>query len=131
MKRNMELIRKLMLSLEAMPMRYGAILHINPEDFSAEASEYSSDEINYHIHLIVDAGLIDTGNFRPMNGIGFRGFTWSGHDLLDSIRDPEIWGATKGAVDQVGGFSVDLLKALAKGFIKKKIELHTGIDLDL
>jgi hypothetical protein len=32
-------------------------------------------------------------------------------------------------VKKAGGFSLELLSALAKGLIKKKIEEHTGIQL--
>ena len=66
-----------------------------------------------------------------MLGITFAGLTWKGHDFLDQIRDPAIWSATKEGVKKAGGFSVDILKALAKGLIKKKIEEHTGVQLDL
>lgn len=57
--------------------------------------------------------------------------TWQGHDFLDKVRDPEIWHATKEGAKKAGGFSLELLGALAKGFLKKKIEAHTGVDLDL
>jgi hypothetical protein len=63
--------------------------------------------------------------------ITFAGLTWAGHDFLDSVRDSEIWRATKEGAQKAGGFSLELLAALAKGLIKKKIEQHTGIQLDL
>ncbi len=52
-----------------------------------------------------------------------------GHDFLNSIRDPEVWNETKKMVQASGGFTLDLLKDLAKGLIKKKIEDHTGVKL--
>lgn len=52
-------------------------------------------------------------------------------DFLDTIRDPSIWRETKAGAKKAGGFSLDLLKALAKGLVKKKIEQHTGVELDL
>lgn len=64
-----------------------------------------------------------------MSGIGFRALTWAGHDFIDSVRDPETWAKTKKTAAGAGGFTVDLLKDLAKGLIKKKIEEHTGIKL--
>ena len=57
--------------------------------------------------------------------------TWDGCDFLDSVRDDEIWRQTKDGVTKAGGFSLDLMKALAKGLIKKQIETHTGVELDL
>ena len=55
--------------------------------------------------------------------------TWAGHDLLDSVRDPKIWAKTKHGALAAGGFTVDLLKDLAKGFVKKQIEQRTGVTL--
>ena len=52
-----------------------------------------------------------------------------GHDFLDSIRDPDVWDKTKKGALAAGGFAMDLLKKLATGFVKKKIEDSTGIKL--
>ena len=64
-----------------------------------------------------------------MSGIGFRCLTPAGHDFLDSVRDPETWAKTKKAAVGAGGFTLDLLKDLAKGFLKKQIEDRTGVRL--
>ncbi|ARQ13149.1 hypothetical protein NXC12_PD00037 (plasmid) [Rhizobium etli] len=132
MKRDMDLIRLLMLKLEALPMRPGGAYIISHDNDEVQIPEYSGDEIAYHLRLIQQAGFVTSSNFKPMSGgITFSGFSWEGHDFLDSVRDPEIWQKTEGALKQAGGFSLDLAKALAKGFIKKKIEQHTGVELDL
>lgn len=55
--------------------------------------------------------------------------TWEGHDLLDSIRDPETWAKTKKAAARAGGFTVNILRDVAYGIIKKALEDHTGITL--
>lgn len=52
-------------------------------------------------------------------------------EYLDDIRDPDIWRQTKEGANQVGGFSLDVLRALAKGLVKKNIEKHTGVEIDL
>nr|WP_264159203.1 DUF2513 domain-containing protein [Burkholderia vietnamiensis] len=48
---------------------------------------------------------------------------------MDSIRSPEVWAKTKAGALAAGGFTVELLGDLAKGFIKKQIEDRTGIKL--
>jgi hypothetical protein len=78
---------------------------------------------------IRNAGLVDEGGIRPAEGFGFQSLTWEGHDFLDSVRDPKIWAKTKSGALAAGGFTVDLLKELAKGFIKKQIEERTGVKL--
>lgn len=128
MKRDMDLIRELLLKLEALDLRPGAIMHFMPDDEAIQTPGYSPAEIEYHARLLTEAGLIEPGR-GAMQGFIFRALTWAGHDFADSIRDPEIWEKTKKGAMAAGGFTVDLLKDLAKGFIKKKLEDLTGVKL--
>jgi Hypothetical protein (DUF2513) len=129
MKRDMDLIRELLLKLEALPLQRGASAHITPNWEGIAVPGYDVDHIDYHLTQIRNAGLIDEGGIRPAEGIGFRSLTWEGHDFLDSVRDPKIWAKTKSGALAAGGFTVDLLKDLAKGLIKKQIEERTGVKL--
>jgi hypothetical protein len=127
MKRDMDLIRELLLKLEALPLRRGESVHITPGWEGIAVPGYDIDQIDYH--LTQEAGLIDEGGMRAAEGIGFRSLTWEGHDFLDSVRDPKIWAKTKSGALAAGGFTVDLLKDLAKGFVNKQIEERTGVKL--
>ena len=127
MRREMDLIRELLLKLEAIPMRRGGIVTISPDDEAVAVPGYDHDQINYHLAQILKSGYIDEGGNHPMVGIGFRCLTPAGHDFLDSVRDPETWAKTKKAAAGAGGFTLDLLKDLAKGLIKKQIEELTGV----
>lgn len=129
MKRDMDLIRELLLKLEALPKSSTAVMTIEPHEEEVSVPGYEPDQIAYHLDLIDEAGLIDNANVRPMYGIGFRKLTWAGHDLLDSVRNPETWAKTKRGAAAAGGFTVDILKDLAKGLIKKQIEEYTGVKL--
>lgn len=128
MRRDMDLIRELMLKLEALDIRPGAIMHFMPDDEEIQIPCYSPDEIEYHAKLLTEAGLIEPGR-GAMQGFIFRSLTWSGHDFVDSVRSPVVWSKTKKGAEAAGGFTVDLLKDLAKGFIKKQIEERTGVKL--
>src|ERR1700730_4899614 len=105
MKRDMDLIRELLLKLEALPMCPGGIVHIMPDATEVQVDGYDTDQIDYHLSLIEKAGLIDTGGVNPMMGIGFRSLTWSGHDFLDSVRSPDVWDKTKKVASAAGGFT--------------------------
>jgi hypothetical protein len=129
MQREMDLIRELLLKLEALPMRPGEIMSITPDAEEIAVPGYNPDQIDYHLSQISKAGLIDEAGARPMIGIGFRCLTPAGHDFLDSIRDPETWAKTKKLAAGAGGFTIDLLRDLANGLIKKQIERLTGIKL--
>ncbi|MCI4678960.1 DUF2513 domain-containing protein [Rhodoblastus acidophilus] len=128
MKRDMDLIREMLLNLESWPMERGAIVAIPPESPAFLAGGHSGHEIEYHLNLIKEAGFINCPA-EAMTHLYFSGLTWQGHDFLDSIRDPEIWAKTKKGAAAAGGFTVDLLKDLAKGLVKKQIEEFTGVKL--
>ncbi|MCG7375236.1 DUF2513 domain-containing protein [Pseudomonas luteola] len=130
MKRSMDLIRELLLRLEGISVDGTSYYILDPSDKELQVEGFSSDQIGYHLSLLREAGLIDPPSGGTLaGGIDFRRLTWSGHDFLDSIRDPEVWDKTKQGAKAAGGFTLDLLKDLAKGLIKKKIQDHTGIEL--
>jgi hypothetical protein len=133
LKRDMDLIRNILLEIEegkkvyeAMSDDMASILCITPETLM---SREQADQLTGHLDLLEQAGFIEIEE-RLASGIYYiKGLSWGGHDLLDSIRDPKIWERTKRGVEGAGGFTVDLLKDLAKGFMKKQIEEFTGIKL--
>lgn len=122
MKRDMDLIRELMLKLEDLPMEVGRIVHIPPDAVEIQVTGYEMDQIDYHLSLLRKAGFVDTGGVNVGNGIGFRGLTWAGHDFLDSVRSPDVWNRTKQAASAAGGFTVELLVFAAKTYLEGKIK---------
>ncbi|MDQ7915853.1 DUF2513 domain-containing protein [Pseudomonas sp. 102515] len=130
MRRDMDLIRVIMLKLEDWDKSPGAIIsspHIG-EDFPIEG--YTPEQVEYHYMLIVENRWIDTGGSRPTFGFFyFRALTGEGHDFVDSVRDEEVWAMTRDGAKKAGAFTLELLGQLAKGFAKKQIEKHTGIEL--
>eukprot|EP01012_Entosiphon_sulcatum_P062932 TRINITY_DN89674_c0_g1_i1.p1 TRINITY_DN89674_c0_g1~~TRINITY_DN89674_c0_g1_i1.p1 ORF type:complete len:132 (-),score=7.32 TRINITY_DN89674_c0_g1_i1:154-549(-) len=131
MKRDMDLIRELMLSLEAQDLRPGMVRYLSAREGSLTLDGYTPDQIDSHLDLISRSGFIVNGSSRPMRGIAFMGLEWAGHDFVDSVRDPEIWRATKSKIEKVKGFSFDLVVSVAKGLLKKKIADLSGVEIDL
>ncbi|HTT46912.1 MAG TPA: DUF2513 domain-containing protein, partial [Pseudolabrys sp.] len=120
---------ELLLHLEALPIgMYGAVT-ISPDSPKIAVEGYNEEAIAYHLSLLQERGLIEVPDGQPMIGIVFTRLTWEGHDFLDAVRDPEIWQKTKQGADAIGSFSFDLVKQLAIGLIKTKIEEHTGVKL--
>ena len=96
-------------------------------------SEDEAKTILYHIDLLNKAGLLigvplGMGGYKIWEQLDL---TWEGHDFVDATRDTEVWRETKKGLEGVRSFTFDLVKELAKGFIKKKVEEHTGVKLDL
>ena len=129
MKRNLDLIRDLLLKLEGFPTEMGGVYLFAPNDPQIVVEGYSDHEIGYHLDLLREQGLIECPGSQPMLGITFKRLTWQGHDYLDAVRDPEIWKCTKKGAEAAGGFTFDIVKELAKGLIKAQIVKHTGVSL--
>lgn len=132
MKRDMDLIREILLEIETGTIQFctltkheANILQVNDSELCE--SDAKASKLAYHLELLENASLIECNNTSEFWRI--RNITWNGHDFLDSIRDPEIWQRTKEGALSAGGFTIDLLKDLAKGYLKKRISEKTGIPL--
>lgn len=131
MQRDPELIRQLMLALEARPMRAGGIDMIDIKK-NLQIATYSPEEIDYHVRQILMSGWVDTGggrNVNPSSQFSFRALTPEGHDFVDSVRDEAVWKLTKDGVTKAGGFTLETLSTLGKAFLKKQLEKYTDIAL--
>ncbi len=119
MKRDMDLIRDLLLRIESDPTFDG--VHWIPFDKSYEFAGHSFEEVTYHVDLLFEARLIK-GNDRgdaPM----IRGLTWEGHEFLDDIKDSGIWEKTKARVAVLPGVALSVIAEIAKAEIKKRLGL--------
>ena len=128
----MDLVRGLLLKLEALDLSPGAVGVVSPYGAELAIDGYSSDEIGHHLQMLVSGNLVETGGSRPFSGDGsliFRGLSWQGHEFLDEIRDPERWKKTKAGADAVKSWSIDTFKDIAKGLVKKQIEEWSGVKL--
>ena len=129
-KRDLDYIRELLLKIEDGTKVFETIddetaphLGMGPTGLSRQDGE----KLVEHLGLIEDAGFVEMQ--RSSGAIYVQRMTWVGHDFLDSVRDPEIWKKTKDGATAAGGFTVELLRDLAKGLIKTQIKKHTGIDV--
>ena len=120
MKRDLELIRKLVLASEASPTGYVK------DDIMIEG--YSTEQIGYHSYLLVDAGLargVDATTIgRSSPNWRILHLTSAGHDFADSARDEGTWRKATGLVqDKAGGVTLDLMKQVLISLIKNALGL--------
>jgi len=128
MKRDLDLVRTLLLCLENTKVPAGHALHLGPNELLIDG--YELEEVAYHIQLLKSAGFIRELGSKPSRyGLNYGGLSWEGHEFLDSVRDDAIWRNTRTAVSAVGGFTFDLVKDMAKAFLKAEFTRHTGLDL--
>jgi hypothetical protein len=131
MKRDMDLIRNILLVFDQIEVE-----RLGQKSLASSLDGYAEDQIRFHINLLKGAGYLDQAVVAPRNrdgvpshvrfDLGYRP-TMAGYDFLDSVRDPEVWAKTKQTVSSAGGFTLDLLKELAKGLLKTQIEKLTGV----
>lgn len=130
MKRDMDVIRSLLMRLENLNSNSHRILLISGADSELAIPEVSPDTIDYHLALLRERGLIEPQEGGTLDGgIYFRRLTWEGHDFVDAVRDDDIWHKTRHGALAAGSWTFDIVKELAKGFIKKQIEQRTGVVL--
>ena len=125
MKRNMDLVRSILLAIERD--------HTEPfEEVSLVFDGHSAEEVSYHVQLMVEAGLIHGEDYSTLGNYEWaaQSLTWTGHEFLDNVRDPDVWAKTKDGAKKAGSFGLDVLGALARGFIKQKLKDHTGIEIE-
>lgn len=119
MKRDMELVRKILFFLEARPFLKA--------EKALLIEGYDEATIMYHMLLLAQAGYVDYEPELTKTGRVIRahviGLNWTGHEFLDSIRSDKIWRKLlKSAKDKGGSLPFDLLKTLAVELLKKSIE---------
>jgi hypothetical protein len=117
MKRDMDLIREILLEVEKLPYTGG---------FHKVAIEgHSEDEITYHTLLLAEADLIEAtvcSVFGAESYLPVR-LTWAGHEFLDAAKNDTIWHQAKEAAGKAGGLALGVLKPI---LIQLSIEAAKG-----
>src|SRR5208283_2520076 len=101
MKRDMDLLRELLLKIEDNPQMDGTreFYYATPEEMGIQG--YSKEEVAYHLRLLIQNGFIDGAVTMacPMQIV--RSLTNEGHDFLDNIRNDDIWKKTKATMGEL------------------------------
>lgn len=125
MKRDMDLIRDILIQIGDADDDIDTNLLIKGK------TDLEKRLIFYHVEILHGKNLI-TGYCITTTGGDYwhmLKLTWDGNDFLSAIQDDDVWSSTKDGIQNAGAFTFDLVKDLARGFIKKKIEEHTGIKI--
>lgn len=120
MKRDMELVRKILLHVETIENIGGYVPLV--------IQGYTNDAIFHHTRLLLDAGYLKAkgGVSFSFDGVSVTGgaMTYEGHDFLDAARSDTIW---RQALDKIstttGSVSLDVVKAVLIDFGKKALGL--------
>ena len=114
MRRDNDYIRALLLEIE----EQNSGLFLFPKTFDCDDKKW------HHLQLLCDSGYL-----CRVNESAYR-LTNSGHDFIESIRDPEIWKKVMDVVATAGSdTTLEIIKTIALHFLKKQISNITGVDL--
>jgi|KBSMisStandDraft_5_1062788.scaffolds.fasta_scaffold52733_4 uncharacterized Zn-binding protein involved in type VI secretion len=120
MKRDMELVRKILLAMEADPHGFAA------DDFTIAG--YGQEVIGHHVWLMEQGNLITasaTTVQRDGSPVALPGtITWIGHDFLAVVRNDTVWAKVKVVLKDKGlSLPFTLLQELAL----KILAAHVGL----
>lgn len=120
MKRDLDLIREILLSVEEFePERIGQIQTISVDQFSG-----TEPQNLHHMNMLVEANLLRMVGKPTLGGsFGVSGMSMAGHDFLDAIRDDTIWDKTKDRLSKAGGWTLDIALAVAQEEVKRRLGL--------
>jgi hypothetical protein len=113
-QRNMDLIRKLLMEIEAEPAMDG-----NTEFKFDTVDGYSPEQTEYAVKMLIQAGFVE-GN-SATNCVS--SLTWNGHEFLDNIKDEGIWAKTKKQLSGFPGVALSVVAQIAQSEVKK----HFGL----
>lgn len=82
LRRDPELIQKLLLKLENFPAQPGDVFVFRGDEQELSVDGYSAEQITYHLEQMKEMGLIDSPGSQPMLGVTFRSLSSDGHDFL-------------------------------------------------
>jgi hypothetical protein len=108
LKRDWDLIRKILLAAEDMP----AGGHLNANDFNWP----DNGVLVEHVQLLVDERYIEAAvrAARPNGVFVIRRLLWDGHDLLAKMRSEGWWNQMKALAAKKGvELTFDVIKSLA------------------
>jgi Hypothetical protein (DUF2513) len=119
MKRDMELIRELLMAIEDQQKPVMQVSDLKLRD------EWDVTVICHNLQLLVDADFIMATPVKTMAGVRnftIQRMTWNGHDFLDNARSESIWSTAKETITKKGlsletvGFGVltQVLASVAK-----------------
>lgn len=120
MKRDLDLIRKMMLTIEDSASGWA------PSELKFDG--YTDAQLGYHAYLLIDAGLARGQDASTMGSEAPEGMitslTWEGHEFAEAARDEGRWKEAMGTVAAKGGnVTLDVLKQLLVSYMKSTFGL--------
>lgn len=119
MKRDLDLVRQLMLQIEALPAS-------PPVQY--RAGEVEDPVLLKHLEMLIAAGLV-SGKISQSHGargdvISISGLTWDGHEWVEMVRSQAVWNEIKTTLmERAGAVTFELTRAVARRILLARVGL--------
>ena len=122
MKRDLDLVRELLLQIEALPAGPPA---------QYRTSEIEDPVLLAHFELVIGAGLVNGKIARSQGArgdvISISGLTWEGHEWIEMVRSQSVWNETKSMLlDSGGALTYELTKIAAMTILRARLNADEG-----
>src|SRR5713101_2528407 len=119
-KRNMDLIRDLLLRVEADPSLDGSRWVVfDTSDFP----DHSQEEIAYHIDLLFEADFVKGLANLDAPAAAISRLTCQDHEFIADISDAGVWASVKERIKGLPDVGLAIVWELAKAELKKRFHL--------
>lgn len=129
MKLNYDCVRSVLLTVEK-SKTIDEELNLNPlavETIFEQLPKYEDSEILYTIEKLKEAGYINAAlHFAAGHFIdgAVSSITYSGHEYLDNIREPEVWRKVKTMLKNAGAITLPLISQAAQMLIGSQLTVN-------
>lgn len=116
MKRNLDLVRDLLLTIQDLPPDRN-VIHIDG---------IRREVVYEHLYVMHQAGLIEAVVHE--NGSNFDvmvypiRLTWAGHEFIDAATSSTRWEMAKNITSQLGGVTLELMKKVLVSLAEQQIQ---------
>jgi hypothetical protein len=116
MKRDMDLVRDILLLIEASEC---CGFDWRESNFESLGKDYTV--IWYHIKIMVDGGLLECEKAKYADQYDSLYITAKGHEFLDCVRNADVWHTVKERIAITGGAPLEVIKWLAQEEVRKVV----------
>ena len=120
MRRDYQLIRKLLLHIEANSNGIDLVPFM-------KSQTYTDEQIEYHLALLAEAGIIDARDASSGSGLHIMPIrlTWEGHEFLDDARNDTVWNKTLHDIgDATESIAFTVLRELLAAAVRAQFMPH-------
>ncbi|HEU4722714.1 MAG TPA: DUF2513 domain-containing protein [Gemmatimonadaceae bacterium] len=126
MKRDLDLVRHVMLQIEALPAS-------PPVQY--RAGEVEDPVLLKHLEMLIAAGLV-SGKISQSHGsrgdvISISGLTWDGHEWVEMVRSQAVWNEIKTTLmERAGAVTFELTREVARRILLARVGLSAPREVE-